>query len=236
MSDKIYHYCSIENFEQILKTKSLRFTELNFLEDRNETSLINGKDTYGKCFVSCWTNSAKEQLGMWEHYTGNKSGVRIGISKDLFNKTPQNKCTLDYLKKVSFENQWGWEPTIPEFFCVTYTHDSFFLKERIEGNLEISRMELLSRIQRWGRIKSAAWEEQSECRFKLTILSSNFRIKNFNEKFLDIPFDASQLENMEITLSPINKIKDNDQVYKILTKYVENISLKKSVLNIWNIE
>ncbi|WP_207940080.1 hypothetical protein DOK78_002459 [Enterococcus sp. DIV2402] len=230
MSEKIYHYCSIENLEQILKTKSLRFTELNFLEDRNETSLINGKDTYGKCFVSCWTNSAKEQLGMWEHYTGNKPGVRIGISKYLFNKIPQNKCTLDYLKKLSFENKWEWEPTIPEFFCITYTQDSFFLKERIEGNLEISR------IEQWGRIKSAAWEEQSECRFKLTILSNYFQIKNFNKRFLDIPFDASQLENMEITLSPLNKPKDNDQVYKILTKYVENISLRKSVLNIRNIE
>lgn len=230
MADKIYHYCSIENFEQILKTKSLRFTELNFLEDRNETSLIKGKDTYGKCFVSCWTNSAKEQLGMWNHYTRNKPGVRIGISKDLFNKTPQNKRTLDYLKKLSFENQWEWEPTIPEFFCITYTHDSFFLKERVDENLEISR------IEQWGRIKSAAWEEQSECRFKLTILSNYFQIKNFNKKFLDIPFDSSQLENMEITLSPINKPKDNDQVYKILTKYVKNISLRKSVLNIRNIE
>lgn len=231
MSGKIYHYCSIQTFEQILKTKLLRFTELNFLKGRNETTMINGKDTYGKCFVSCWTDSRREQLGMWENYTNNKPGVRIGIPKNLFNKFPQNKDVLKFLERVSFENQLKLCDMIPEFIFVTYTKDESLLNETSYRDSVISKSDLMLRINQWGRFKSDAWKEQSECRFKVTLLPKYPNIKIFDEKFLNIPFDVSQLENMKVTLSPLNTMKANEQVYRILSKHVDKFLLKTSDLN-----
>lgn len=87
---KLYHYCSIDTLECILKYKTIRFSSLVAVDDTEE-AMTEDFDELGRiCFVSCWTNK-EEDVTMWRTYTedgnGNKSGVRIALPENLFEGT-----------------------------------------------------------------------------------------------------------------------------------------------------
>lgn len=51
--DYLYHYCSIETFEKIVRNRTFRFTSLAEVDDLEEP-LTSDFDDIGKiCYVSC---------------------------------------------------------------------------------------------------------------------------------------------------------------------------------------
>lgn len=79
---KIYHYTNIETFALILKNKTLRFSNLESVDDIEE-AITNDFGPLGKYFfVSCWTDNPEENIGLWKLYTKDMNGIRIEIDSD----------------------------------------------------------------------------------------------------------------------------------------------------------
>lgn len=85
MVDNLYHYCSIETFELIMKNKAFRFSSLGVVDDMEESLTSDYDDIRKICFFSCWTDLIQESVEMWRTYTGGKNGVRIGFPRNFFN-------------------------------------------------------------------------------------------------------------------------------------------------------
>lgn len=84
--DFLYHYTSIETLALILKNKTICFNNLLNVDDLEE---VNTQDmgNFGKYInVSCWTEDREESIPLWNLYTPNMKGVRIGLSKFPFKK------------------------------------------------------------------------------------------------------------------------------------------------------
>lgn len=86
MTNLLYHYCSVETFELIMRNKTFRFSSLGVVDDMEESMTSDYEDIGKICFVSCWTDLEQESVEMWRTYTGGVNGVRIGLPKFFFSK------------------------------------------------------------------------------------------------------------------------------------------------------
>lgn len=82
----LYHYTSIETLALILKNKIICFNHLlnvDDLEEANTQDMVN----FGECINgSCWTEDSEESIPLWNVYTPNMKGVRMGLPKFPFKK------------------------------------------------------------------------------------------------------------------------------------------------------
>ena len=77
--DRIYHYTSIDSLALILRTRKLRLSRLDGVDDATEAPQT-GDIAFSKYFfVSCWTADSSESIPQWHMYTRNMSGVRIEL-------------------------------------------------------------------------------------------------------------------------------------------------------------
>lgn len=84
--DLLYHYTSIETLALILKNRTICFNNLLSVDDLEEAGTID-MGNFGKYInVSCWTEDRQESIPLWNLYTPNMKGVRIGLPKFPFKK------------------------------------------------------------------------------------------------------------------------------------------------------
>lgn len=83
--EKLHHYTSIENLSLILKSKKIRFTRLDKVDDIKE---IDGFPEWFSTYIyiSSWTHESKEDISLWKMYTPNMRGVRITFPIEMFRK------------------------------------------------------------------------------------------------------------------------------------------------------
>lgn len=189
--DSIYHYTSIESLALILKTRKLRFTRLDGVDDVREAQAHAGID-FGKFFfISCWTQQAEESIPQWSMYSREMQGVRLQLPEFPFSNDPLRpkpgwggiEWQGDLLSPLSFEALWGPSYFIVPMFLkrehfagpVEYVTDvadvyarSIHKEVRFDGrvDLKIDGLPLLPRR------KSAEWSFQKEYRFSLFVLPS----------------------------------------------------------------
>jgi len=82
--DYLYHYTSLETLAYILRNKTLRFTRLDKVNDKNEALSRDIQKANTLVFVSCWTGNDNESIPMWRMYTPGMDGVRIKAPTNLF--------------------------------------------------------------------------------------------------------------------------------------------------------
>lgn len=267
MQNLLYHYCSIETLEMILKNRTFRFSSLGEVDDMEE-SLTSDFDDIGKiCFVSCWTDLEQESVEMWRTYTNRLPGVRIGLPTNFFTQNlirdesgiPKNN--LDITEKYDCMIS---PPYIPELIPVTYTKDDFLINlpvfesanETCSGCGTKSSSFKLD-VKYLGRFKREYWSGQSEWRYRLIAIPTQYYRNNQEGKYLngnpdegielmkndlistdfesvqiDYPFDISVLKQMQLTLSPLNTAADNKKVESLLQEYSISTPLNPSSLKI----
>lgn len=84
--DYLYHYTNLESLALILKNHTIRFTRLDKVDDPQEMRTADSRNLAKFRFVSCWTNSAKENIPMWREYASTSFGVRIQLPVDPFER------------------------------------------------------------------------------------------------------------------------------------------------------
>lgn len=187
----IYHYTNVESLALILKSRKLRFTRLDGVDDVKEAQAHAGIE-FGKFFfVSCWTLVGEESIPQWNMYSHEMQGVRLELPDYPFAADPLRpkpgwsgiEWQGDLPSPLPFEDLWG-----PSYFVVPM----FLMREHFAGEVEyvsdVSAMYARAVRREIGpsgqvslkidglsllpRRKSAEWAFQREYRFSLFVLPS----------------------------------------------------------------
>ena len=97
MEKYIYHYTSVDSVRKILTNKTIRLNRLDRVDDRTESETFRGINLAKYLFVSSWTKENDENLSLWNEYTNNKKGIRIGLPEHMFK--------LKYVNANMYKNQ-----------------------------------------------------------------------------------------------------------------------------------
>lgn len=179
----IYHYTSISSLVQILENKNLKFNNLTRCDDLDEAVSADLGRVGRYVFVSSWTRESEESIPMWSQYSGNMSGVRIGMREYPFKRRRYNNIGsegafdtyLDFDKYYN-ENKMAFAANQPQLFDVEYTEDDIkiypnILSEGQEGDLDRLIHGQPSKVtlsfESVGKYKRTCWAFQRECRYKI---------------------------------------------------------------------
>jgi hypothetical protein len=192
MADRLlYHYTSIETLALILRNQSICFNNLLFVDDLDEAETEDmGK--FGKYVnVSCWTEDSEESIPLWNLYTPNMKGVRIGLPKFPFKKYHFRRGTYHLSNDVEtyIDLEWVYNsnhgsitPNLPLLHKIEYTddRDKLFPKVRecsdldslnafIEtGKIIKGDVRATYSFENLGRYKRNNWSFQKEWRYIIT--------------------------------------------------------------------
>ena len=189
--ERIFHYTSIDTLALILKSKKIRFSRLDTVDDAKEAPTVQGISFNKYFFVSCWTTEITESIPQWHLYTDKMSGVRIELpSYPFINKPliPEStwvdfQTTGTLVSPVSFQEMYGDTYMILPILLdrdhfagpVEYIHN---LEERYEAAVTITKTTdihgsiAISSPWELVRLKTKHWGFQSEYRFALFVLPS----------------------------------------------------------------
>ncbi len=251
-SDYLYHYTSIHTLALILKNRKLRFNNLLNVDDPEEAESEDLELIGRHCLISCWTDNSEDVLPMWNMYTPDMKGVRIGMRKYPFKKYIYNKGEMHFTENVesyiNFQSNYvkkvSIAPNCPLLVKVEYTEDESLLRPKIrrqtDKTINISYAEI-------GHYKRTCWTFQKEYRYIITTAPwSMEEIENMkaskesidiinrvddekdnhfcSEIFLDLSDEA--FDDMEILLAPKTSDSEYIIVQALLDKYCQNANIK----------
>lgn len=174
---KIYHYTSIQTLALILKSRSIKFNRLDYVDDLEESTYPSGSEGLSLnlakfVYVSCWTKDADENLALWNMYTNNK-GVRIAFDKNPFVSYPINS---------NFNSFCDGLITVGEDYIMNAInneakpHDIIYVdnpKEKIKGLIKEENGCIQMNTGDLGLYKDKHWQFQNECRFRIMLYPKN---------------------------------------------------------------
>ena len=170
---KIYHYTSIQTLALILKSRSIRFNRLDFVDDLEESTYPSGNKGLNLnlakfVYVSCWTKN----LALWNMYTNNR-GVRIAFNDNPFvryQNTPNFYSFCDRLVTI------GEDYIMPAFNNESKPYDIIYVdnpKEKIKDLIKEENGYVKMDTKDLGLYKDSHWQFQNECRFKIILYPKN---------------------------------------------------------------
>lgn len=250
MGEILYHYCSINTLELILKHQTIRFSSLSTVDDIEESTTAEDINLGKVCFVSCWTDLEQDTIEMWRSYTDTGKGVRIGLPKDFFNKNLGRRDPLDAYHEIKESYDISLNPPyVPRLIPITYTKDNTLiklsvLKESIEkcdkcGNESHS---LHFDLRLLGKFKRDIWSHQSEWRYVLFAIPYQYLSNNLEGKYLDgslkhrLSLMKSDLLNIEFNVDFIDYRFDRSifEDLEILTSPLNSEKEKQDIRQIMN--
>lgn len=174
---KIYHYTSIQTLALILKSRSIRFNRLDFVDDLEESAYPSGNKGLNLnlakfVYVSCWTKDADENLALWNMYTNNR-GVRIAFDENPFvcyQTTPNFYSFCDNLVTI------GEDYIMHAFNNESKLHEIIYVdnpKEKIKGLIKEENGFVDMNTKDLGLYKDNHWQFQKECRFRIMLYPKN---------------------------------------------------------------
>ena len=117
----LYHYTNVSSLAMILKNRSIRFSPLPLLDDKEE-QMHNDPKNYSKyVFVSSWTDTDVESIPMWKMYTLPMEGVRIKLPKYPFCKYKLTTESTMGLIDVKDPDELDIVVSVKELFNPNYT-------------------------------------------------------------------------------------------------------------------
>lgn len=129
-SDWIHHYTSLDTLELILKSRRIRFSRLDMVDDLNESRAYGDHDFSKFLYVSCWTDSGEESIPQWRMYADSLKGVRISLPKNFFplhDFEPPSSLGIWVEEGIRFPVRWN------EIFTEEYWIQPIFLYENWFG-------------------------------------------------------------------------------------------------------
>jgi len=257
MEEYIYHYTSIETLALILKSKSIRFNNLENVDDLNETEFSDENiNLSSHTLISCWTKNEAENLAFWNMYTPNMKGVRIRMPKNLFRNysfltenvasVKEDSLILKSLvpESETFNDNYWIVPFSDYLIEVVYTDEIELLKPKIYHENGENHIAKIGEI---GKYKSTIWEFQQEIRFKLFVLptkdfygNSLNPLNDFRKIMLEniksplqsyhIQIMDEALKKMEITLGPKCTMAEELIIEALVEKYNNHAIIIKNKL------
>lgn len=76
---KLYHYTKISNFESIIQSDFLRFSNISNANDKRERYAELNDDIFKKCYYFC-TTKCNVNAALWHHYANEHNGVCLELN------------------------------------------------------------------------------------------------------------------------------------------------------------
>ncbi|CAM9129695.1 hypothetical protein [Mycoplasma todarodis] len=229
----LVHYTKIENLYAMLETKSLKFTELNNLNDEDENRLLNNISK-NKIFSLSFSNK-KDSLDLFGNYT-EMEGIAIVF---------KSQKTIEKLRHISFRDQQNISVIPLGIGSIEYNNEPQKIINAIRSEIELSFngiiplnfiLDGLNEAETLLNyfFKREPWAYEAETRFTIDIphyilesqlLSGKYN-KNKSSLFLD--FDISDGIIEKIIIGP--QIKRNPFKLKMLKDLLEKYSIPKEII------
>lgn len=88
---KLFHYTTIDTLALILDSKSIKFSRLDQLDDKQESEPFAEFNPLQYIFSASFTDDPKESIPMWKMYANMQTGIRIEFdSHTMFKPTLKN--------------------------------------------------------------------------------------------------------------------------------------------------
>jgi hypothetical protein len=230
--DYYSHYTTIDKLNLILKSKTIRFTRLDLVDDISETKNLELENISKLVYVSCWSmekdkEKVEDTLPLWSMYANNMHGVKIILpffpfiiimdnKEYYFNDVPNKKeCKLRGFEKIKI-GEFQLEPmdfSLNESeFCNYFTeikYDNNFFDKNTKvihvfnkGNDELA----YSTPVEVGRKKHEDWNFQKEFRYFLLYKENNILINELNGIGKNVLCnEINKLNTMEFIDIPIHE-------------------------------
>ena len=226
-----YHYCSIETFEQIIKNRTLRLSNIRNSNDLTEmewfTKQYEGMSNIFKqfwapeyenswenlekhmetitkntaCFATCFSIGA-DKLSQWERYGDKCKGVAIGFEEKDLNSYVQDLCSVIEYECIDKE----------KFSFVKLIAKKINYKKKIyvghPHDLCAQYRDPLNYLINCAFTKDSGFSEERE--FRIALILGNCaetshiideNLKRVNDGYFDLKFDLSFIK--EIYLGPL---------------------------------
>ena len=190
----------------ILRNRTLRFTRLDQVDDREESNFIsNGVNLGPYTFVSCWSEVKEENIPMWKMYTKGKWGVRLSLVKEGLFKTYVDDVREHNGVKITKEEpvislfppeiRWRQKDFIPPIITEDYDTCNFYrkvkyvddIKPYADGCVKITsrqdKVALDIHTSKVGSYKNKRWAFQEESRFVLFFMPGNILSIPYSEDY-----------------------------------------------------
>ncbi|GAB7220827.1 DUF2971 domain-containing protein [Vibrio owensii] len=243
MNEYIYHYTTLNTLALMFSNKTLRLNSLANVDDMQEGYADIFGDMSKYIFVSSWTRDKAENVALWNMYTPNMKGVRIGI--------PASSVKLEHGDDNEVVNIHS-KSKILDYKNADFLTDVDYLESHIADLFDKNGGLNRENIAKLGKIKSKIWSFQNEVRFILMGLPANkvekypflSRENNFFEKilhkedsainYIDLQLEENSWDNAEIVLGPNTDLGDKRILGALVKTYFpdSNISIRKSDLKI----
>ena len=252
----LYHYTSIDKLALIMKTRTIKFTNLLNVDDPEEAETEDLGKAGKHCLVSCWTDNKEDSIPMWNMYTPEMKGVRLRMQPYPFKQYIYDEGTLHFSETVKSYINYNEEyakrvnivPACPILEKIEYTDDENLIKPRILKEGGYSFVDV-------GRCKRKYWEFQQEYRYIIRTVPWNMeeleRVQTLEEqkqildRFLDkannrycddifLALSDDAFDNAEILLGPKTSDIEYIIVEALLEKYCKgkHVELKKSKIKV----
>ena len=236
----LYHYTNISSLEAILNNNSIKFNELNNVDDMQEKESENFINHGNYTYVSCWTGARKESIPMWYLYCRGKPEDMLRIQlpahpfkEDNFSNMSMNivengkfreLTKQDDLQKYNGKIHVRTPNNVKQLLHKVYYSDNPELLCPIESEqLYNPNRVVIANYHSNGLIKNTYWSFQQEYRY-IVSFSKEDKITPPDAIFLNLKDSA--INRMKIiTGAEFDKYKDLEN---LLSKY--NLAYSKSVL------
>lgn len=237
------HYTSISSFASILKTKKIKFSRLDCVNDPDEASTDDNVDLKKLVFASCWSFHEcedDESYPLWKMYTNNK-GIRIQID---YTSYPFKKRKIKKKNKPLFYNIEGPNEII---YRKENKINAISINEDANSGLVLEEVRLLDKEV--GLVKNKFWEGEKEYRFRILNIPNKLihvavRVeaepmicetleygkltKLTRRKSLFVELKRQFFKNLKVKLGPHCEMGDEVIVKTLMEKYLGHSELSWS--------
>lgn len=210
----LYHYTDIGSMLKIFTNKTFKFNRLDSMNDLKEKQYFDD-DIFKLIFLSSFVKQEREIIPMWNTYTNNEYGVRIGfisssghILKSIFDNSKPvvgkrfvgdkykdsnlRSITPQYNGKLKLKNKWLLE----------FKQSDIIYDEDVLIKNPINKGGGWYDLRSMGVIKSRDWQYEDESRFIACLRTTQNRIQIPEYDFLFAPLKFDGLDSINITFSP----------------------------------
>ena len=211
-----YHYTNLDSLLKILSTRSIRLTQLALVNDLEEESRID-QIMRNKVFVACFSHHSDESIPLWNMYSKDKYGLRLGFPNLSFFENNDNYFIIENGEKRFLpDNNWDIRDA-----CIVD------IEYVVEPNEHVNYMDPLDTGAKIpypiniGLIKRKAWSFESETRARVYIEPTKSLLNYLQElespvirqPFVDYIFcklNDEDIKRMTITFNPFMSVELKD--------------------------
>ena len=226
----LYHYTNLESLLKICSSSSIRLTQLALVNDLEEEGRIDPIKR-NKVFAACFSHHADESIPLWNMYSKDKYGLRLGMPNISFFENHDNYFYIENgVKKCLQDNDSVIrDACIVDIEYVDDPNEHINYMDPLDTGVKIPYPINI------GLIKRKAWSFESETRARVyiestqSVLSYLFELESpvICHPFFDhiyCKLNGEEMNRMTITFNPFMSDELKDLIRLAIMAYLPDFN------------